>query len=81
MSRLFEEAILHESRQVEAMLDLHAGSHPEAPHGYFPGLGSDPVGGPDHYLAQLEATLEAVDVPVMASLNGVSHGGWIRYAE
>lgn len=78
---LFEEAILHEARQVEAMLELTAWSHPEAPEGYFPGLGTDPVGGPDHYLAHLEACVEAVDVPVIASLNGVSRGGWLRYAE
>ncbi len=77
---LFEEAVLHEARQVEAMLELTAWSHPEAPDGYFPGLGTDPVGGPSHYLAQLEATVEAVDVPVIASLNGVTRGGWLTYA-
>lgn len=78
---LFEEAILHESRQIEAMLELTAWSHAEAPEGYFPGIGDDPVGGPDAYLAHLEAAVEAVDVPVIASLNGVSRGGWLRYAE
>lgn len=78
---LFEEAILHESRQIEGMLELTAWSHPEAPDGYFPGLGTDPVGGPSHYLTQLEATVEAVDVPVIASLNGVTRGGWLKYAE
>jgi dihydroorotate dehydrogenase (fumarate) len=78
---LFEEAILHEARELEAMLERTAWSHPEAPEGYFPGIAEDEVGGPRRYLEHLEAVVDAVDVPVVASLNGVSTGGWLRYAE
>jgi dihydroorotate dehydrogenase (fumarate) len=36
--------------------------------------------GPDRYLRQLEAAKKAVKMPIIASLNGTSEGGWIRYA-
>lgn len=78
---LFEEAILHESQQLEALLEPTAGGAPEVPEGAFPGLGDDPVGGPDAYLRHLETLVAAVDVPVIASLNGASRGGWLTYAE
>ena len=78
---LFEEAILHESRELEAMIERTSWHLAEAPDGHFPGLAEDPVGGPDRYLRHLEAVVDAVDVPVIASLNGVSRGGWLRYAQ
>ena len=36
--------------------------------------------GPDEYLEHLRQVKEAVRIPVMASLNGVTHGGWLSYA-
>ena len=36
--------------------------------------------GPDEYLEHLRRIKEAVRIPVMASLNGVTHGGWISFA-
>jgi dihydroorotate dehydrogenase (fumarate) len=36
--------------------------------------------GPDEYLEHLRRIKEAVRIPVMASLNGVTHGGWLEYA-
>src|SRR4029079_13183863 len=36
--------------------------------------------GADAYLALIEAARAAVDVPVIASLNGTNLGGWLRYA-
>jgi len=36
--------------------------------------------GPDEYLEHLRRIKEAVRIPVMASLNGVTHGGWLSYA-
>ena len=36
--------------------------------------------GPDEYLEQLRKTKEAVDIPVFASLNGYTLGGWLDYA-
>ena len=36
--------------------------------------------GPDEYLEHLRRVKEAVRIPVMASLNGITHGGWLSYA-
>jgi dihydroorotate dehydrogenase (fumarate) len=36
--------------------------------------------GPDKYLEHLRLIKRAVGIPVIASLNGVTHGGWISYA-
>jgi dihydroorotate dehydrogenase (fumarate) len=36
--------------------------------------------GPPTYLEFLEAAKDAVDMPIIASLNGTSAGGWVRYA-
>jgi dihydroorotate dehydrogenase (fumarate) len=37
--------------------------------------------GPDQYLEQLVRIKQSVDLPVIASLNGFTSGGWIRYAK
>lgn len=76
---LFEEQIVHESRELHAMVQETAWNNPEAAGGYFPEL-DDYNTGPDHYLGHLEAAVREVDVPVIASLNGVSMGGWLRHA-
>jgi dihydroorotate dehydrogenase (fumarate) len=36
--------------------------------------------GPDEYLEHLYRVKQALRIPVMASLNGVTHGGWLSYA-
>ena len=76
---LFEEQIVHESQELHEMLEGTAFSHPEATEGYFPEL-DDYNTGPERYLAHLEAAVREVDVPVIASLNGSSVGGWVHYA-
>src|SRR5262249_37633546 len=40
----------------------------------------DFVLGPDEYLEQVRRIKAAVSVPVVASLNGTTEGGWLRYA-
>jgi dihydroorotate dehydrogenase (fumarate) len=37
--------------------------------------------GPEPYLNHLRKAKESCDIPVVASLNGISTGGWIRYAQ
>lgn len=76
---LFEEQIALEamatSRSVEAMANASAESL-----SYLP----DPEGfviGPDEYLEHLRQVKAAVKVPVVASLNGVTAGGWLEYAK
>jgi dihydroorotate dehydrogenase (fumarate) len=37
--------------------------------------------GPDDYLEHVRKARQALSIPVIASLNGVSNGGWVRYAK
>jgi dihydroorotate dehydrogenase (fumarate) len=76
---LFEEQIAIESDSLDTYLDSGADSFAESL-SYFPDLGNYNVG-PDGYVEHLRKAKAAVDVPVIASLNGVSTGGWIRYAK
>jgi dihydroorotate dehydrogenase (fumarate) len=75
---LFEEEIIAEEVHLAAMLEAGASQHTEAI-GYFPAI---PAwrSAPDRYLANLEAIKARVDVPVIASVNAFSPGGWVRYA-
>jgi len=75
---LFEEQIEHEEAQADRLEDLGADSNPEAS-GYFPDLGEyESVA--DRYLRHVEEAKKALTIPVIASLNGVTPGGWVRYA-
>ncbi len=76
---LFEEQIAHEAEAHHHAEVLHSDAHGEAA-SYL----ADPEGvwfGPDEYLEHLRAVKQAVGVPVLASLNGTSEGGWIDYAK
>jgi dihydroorotate dehydrogenase (fumarate) len=74
---LFEEDLAEEARQVDALLATGAtGPEARAGHPDQAGYGA----GPGAYLALVERAKEALSIPVVASLNGVSRGGWVRYA-
>lgn len=75
---LFEEQINAESQSFDYFLSRTEDVHAEAG-SYFPEM----VGynrGPEGYLEHIAAAKTAVDIPVIASLNGISPGGWVRYA-
>lgn len=76
---LFEEQITAESGVLDRYLTEGTESFGEAI-SYFPEMTSYNLG-PDPYLNHLRKAKESCDVPVIASLNGVSTGGWIRYAQ
>jgi len=76
---LFEEQILIESNSLDRYLSSGAESYAEAVT-YFPDLHNYNIG-PDGYLEHIRKVKQAVDIPVIGSLNGVSTGGWIRYAK
>lgn len=76
---LFEEQIAIESNALDTYLDSGAESFAESL-SYFPDLGNYNIG-PEGYVEHLRKAKQAVDIPVIASLNGVSTGGWIRYAK
>jgi dihydroorotate dehydrogenase (fumarate) len=74
---LFEEELTKESRQVDALLATGAtGAEARAGHPDQVGYGA----GPAAYLSLVTRAKQALSIPVVASLNGVSRGGWVRYA-
>ncbi|HBY63876.1 MAG TPA: dihydroorotate dehydrogenase-like protein, partial [Solibacterales bacterium] len=75
---LFEEQITVESQELDRYLTDGADSYAEAV-SYFPDMGTYNIG-PQGYLEHIRKAKQACDVPIIASLNGVSTGGWIRYA-
>ncbi len=78
MHSLFEEQITTESLALDYFLTHGTDSYAEAL-SYFPDLGDYNVG-PDEYLHLIRKAKESVDIPVIGSLNGVSSGGWVKYA-
>ncbi len=78
MYSLFEEQITLESHQLDDFLSHGADSFPEATR-YFPDMQTYNVG-PEEYLELIRRAKEAVDIPIIGSLNGVSSGGWMEYA-
>ena len=79
MYSLFEEQILHESNDLDFFLNRGAESYAEAVT-YYPDLGHYNVG-PESYLDQIRKAKDELEIPVIGSLNGISTGGWIRYAK
>jgi dihydroorotate dehydrogenase (fumarate) len=75
---LFEEQINQESQVLDHYLTQGTESFAEAL-SYFPEAPEYQTG-PDEYLEHLWRAKKALDIPVIASLNGVSTGGWVRYA-
>ena len=75
---LFEEQIEHEDVQAARLGDLGSDSNPEAT-SYFPDL-ADYESVADRYLRHVEQAKKALSIPVVASLNGETAGGWVRYA-
>mgnify|MGYP001806254138 CR=1 FL=1 len=72
---LFQEDIENE---IEEMERLGTDGSSEA-FSYFPATMSEDVG-PDNYLKLIARARAAVNIPIIASLNGTSRGGWVDYA-
>jgi dihydroorotate dehydrogenase (fumarate) len=78
MNSLFEEQIAAEAYRRVAHVEAHQYSYGEAL-SFFPEP-DDYHLGPDRYLEQLRTIKEAVNVPVIGSLNGTTPEGWLSYA-
>ncbi|NQU28719.1 MAG: dihydroorotate dehydrogenase-like protein [Candidatus Marinimicrobia bacterium] len=78
MYSLFEEQIRHEAEEIDHFMVQGTDSFAES-QSFFPG-GHDFIRGPEAYLKQIHVLKEAVDIPIIASLNGNTQGGWIDYA-
>jgi dihydroorotate dehydrogenase (fumarate) len=76
---LFEEQITLESQHLDRYLTDGTDSFAESLT-YFPDIASYRLG-PDDYLEHVRRAKAAVGIPVVGSLNGVSSGGWTRYAK
>lgn len=79
MFSLFEEQLRHESAALEYMMTAGTESFAESL-SYFPEI-DDYTVGPDSYLELLRQASDAVDIPIIASLNGITNTGWIEYAQ
>jgi dihydroorotate dehydrogenase (fumarate) len=78
MHSLFEEQILLEQHTVEDYLGVHEHGFAEATT-YLPSR-HDFALGPAEYLEQIRRIKDSVRVPVIASLNGCTRGGWLDFA-
>jgi dihydroorotate dehydrogenase (fumarate) len=78
MHSLFEEQLSRESHRIDRYLDYGSESFAEALT-YFPEPASFRVG-PEEYLDKIRRAKERVGIPIIGSLNGISPGGWTRYA-
>ncbi len=79
MDSLFEEQLTQEQLATHAALEEPAESFGEAL-SYLPNVPHFELG-PHEYLEQLRKVKQAVGIPVLGSLNGVTPGGWIEYAD
>src|SRR5215471_16190013 len=78
MYSLFEEQIASESYYLDYYLSQGLDSYGKSL-SYFPEMQTYNAG-PDEYVELIRAAKEAVGIPVIGSLNGVSTGGWMDYA-
>jgi dihydroorotate dehydrogenase (fumarate) len=74
---LYEEEITGEQMADFFSSETHGDSFPEAS-SYSPEPMS--AAGPDEYLEHLRRVKQAVSIPVIASFNGSTPGGWMTYA-
>jgi dihydroorotate dehydrogenase (fumarate) len=78
MYSLFEEQVIHESLELDHYLSQGTDFSREVA-SYYPQL-DDFTLTPEVYVEAVRKTKKAVDIPVIGSINGVSTGGWIKYA-
>jgi dihydroorotate dehydrogenase (fumarate) len=79
LTSLFEEQLELESKALDEDLSRGTESFAESL-GYLPDL-DDYRMTQDVYLEHLRRAKEVSGIPIMASLNGASTGGWVRYAK
>jgi len=79
LTSLFEEQLALEARALDEDLSRGTESFAESL-GYLPEM-DDYRMTQEVYLEHLRRAKEAVEIPIMASLNGATTGGWVRYAK
>lgn len=76
---IFEEQINHETHELDHFLFKGSEDYAEAL-GYFPEVTLSNLES-DEYLEEIRTLKESISIPIIASLNGVSKGGWEEYAK
>lgn len=76
---IFEEQINHETHEIDHFLFKGSEEYAEAL-GYFPEVTLSNLES-EEYLEEIKKLKEHISIPIIASLNGVSHGGWQEYAQ
>jgi len=76
---LYEEQIEHEAMEMQRLSEFGADSFAEALSGYFPEM-DDYNTRTEAYVRNVTQAQEALSIPVIASLNGTTPGGWTKYA-
>jgi dihydroorotate dehydrogenase (fumarate) len=76
---LFEEQLEIESQELDRFVDAASDVGAESTT-HFPEL-MQPVRGREGYLKHIRASKQAVEIPIIASLNGTTKGGWLEYAK
>ena len=76
---IFEEQINHETHELDHFLFKGSEDYAEAL-GFFPEVTLSNLES-EHYLDEIMKLKENISIPIIASLNGVSKGGWIEYAK
>ena len=76
---LFEEQVNREQLRDLMIVETHEDAFGEAL-SYFPSPKTSHPGGANRYLRLIEKAVSSVDVPVIASLNGSTQGGWSTFA-
>lgn len=76
---LFEQSVHDEQKQLEKYVHAQSLGHYEADS--FQPIPDDYNGEVDNYLEHLQKVKDALTIPVIASLNGISNSGWIDYGK
>lgn len=79
MYSLFEEELLHDHDIMDSFLHNQSLGHAEA--SSFLPLHGDMPSKHERYLEQLQRLKQSLEIPVIASLNGITPGGWIDYGK
>lgn len=80
MYSLFEEQINHDQQELDHFLTMTAHNNAEAL-SYFPEPKEYPNSNGEEYLEHLTRLKSSLSIPVIGSLNGVSPGGWMKFAK
>ena len=79
MYSLFEEQIVHESKEFDHYMQYGTESFAESL-SYFPEAEEYNLG-PEEYIELIHKAKRALKIPIIGSLNGISAGGWTDYAK